>query len=264
MNKEKKTYIEGIYNYCDRWCEKCCFTSNCYLFTTESRIASHQILNNGELPKAEDIFPRLEDTDENEDNFFFEEDEEEDFSQSDGFSDFSEDDFIPEEDEEKEEEDRKFYKTDRTPLEQLGYDYFFKAHALIKKLDEKYPALRASKETITDDTLKKLYDNFEIFTWYHALIYVKLKRALHGKIDIINEDDEEMKEIHAYDMNGTAKIATISIDNSLKALNELYSILPEEFNKEVSELLIILGKLKNLAENEFPDCMKFKRPGLDK
>ena len=67
MNNEKKTYIEGIYNYCDRWCEKCRFTSNCYLFTTESRIASHQILNNGEMPRAEDIFPRLEDTEKRED-----------------------------------------------------------------------------------------------------------------------------------------------------------------------------------------------------
>ena len=65
MNKEKKTYIEGIYNYCDRWCERCRFTSNCFLFTTESRIASHQILNNGEMPKAEDVFPHMEDIDEN-------------------------------------------------------------------------------------------------------------------------------------------------------------------------------------------------------
>ena len=264
MNKEKKTYIEGIYNYCDRWCERCRFTSNCYLFTTESRIASHQILNNGELPKAEDIFPRLEDNDEDEDNFLFNEDEEEDFFEEDVFSDSDTVDLtsLSDEGKEAEEEERKFFKDDLTPLEQFGHDYFLKAHDLIKRLDEKYPSLSVSKETITDETLRKLYDNFEVFAWYHTFIYVKLKRALSGKTDIINEDDEEMKEIHAYDMNGTAKIATISIDNSLKALNELFSILPE-FNEEISELLIMLGKLKNLAEEEFPDCMKFRRAGLD-
>jgi hypothetical protein len=216
-------------------------------------------MNNGEIPKAEDIFPRLEDTNDNDDNFFSDEDEEEDFN-LDG------DEFISEKDEEEkdeEEEDNiKSFDTDRTPLEQLSYDYFNKAHNLIKKIDEKYPALQTTKEAITDNVIKKLYDNFEIFAWYHAFIYVKLKRALHGKIDILEEDDDEMKEIHAYDMNGTAKIATISIDNSLKALNELYSILPE-FNEEISDLLTILGKLKNLAETEFPDCMKFKRAGLD-
>jgi len=24
-----KQFIEGIYNYCDRWCERCSFTSRC-------------------------------------------------------------------------------------------------------------------------------------------------------------------------------------------------------------------------------------------
>ena len=27
--------ISGIYNYCDRWCEKCQFTSRCLLYATE-------------------------------------------------------------------------------------------------------------------------------------------------------------------------------------------------------------------------------------
>ena len=263
MNKEKKTYIEGIYNYCDRWCERCRFTANCYLFTTESRIASHQILNDGEMPKAEDIFPQLEDIDEEDDNFFTDDDEDEDFFQSDVQKDsFGElpdsggEEFTPEE---EEDDDKEFFETNKTLLEQLGNEYLLKAHPLIKKIDEKYSS---PKEAITDTVLKKLYDNFEIFAWYHAFIYVKFKRALHGKKDILEEDDEEMKEIHAYDMNGTAKIATISVNNSIEALNELFGILPD-FSKEISELLVILGKLKNEAEKEFPDCKNFKRPGFD-
>src|SRR5262245_8708522 len=27
--------ISGIYNYCDRWCERCAFTSRCFLYATE-------------------------------------------------------------------------------------------------------------------------------------------------------------------------------------------------------------------------------------
>ena len=27
--------IPGIYNYCDRWCERCAFTSHCLTFLTE-------------------------------------------------------------------------------------------------------------------------------------------------------------------------------------------------------------------------------------
>src|SRR5262252_2232540 len=28
-------FISGIYNYCDRWCERCGFTSRCLLYATE-------------------------------------------------------------------------------------------------------------------------------------------------------------------------------------------------------------------------------------
>src|SRR6266849_263706 len=28
-------FISGIYNYCDRWCERCPFTSRCFLYATE-------------------------------------------------------------------------------------------------------------------------------------------------------------------------------------------------------------------------------------
>jgi len=261
MNREKKTYIEGIYNYCNRWCEKCGFTSNCYLFTTESRITSHQILNNGEMPKAEDIFPKLDDIDEDDDDLFYDEDE--DFAQSDGLPDFGGEESIPDEEIEKEmEEERKFFEQNNSPLEELTADYMEKSHPLIKKLDEKYNFYQTPKETIEDPGLKKLHDNFEIFSYYHAFIHVKFKRAMHGKLDILKEDDEEMKEFHTYDMNGTAKIALISVNNSIEALNELYNSLPE-FNNEITELLVLSGKIKNEAEKEFPDCYSFKRPGFD-
>ena len=28
-------FISGIHNYCDRWCERCAFTSRCLLYATE-------------------------------------------------------------------------------------------------------------------------------------------------------------------------------------------------------------------------------------
>ena len=32
---ENPAFISGIYNYCDRWCERCAFTSRCLLYATE-------------------------------------------------------------------------------------------------------------------------------------------------------------------------------------------------------------------------------------
>src|SRR2546423_10836223 len=32
---DNPAFISGIYNYCDRWCERCAFTSRCFLYATE-------------------------------------------------------------------------------------------------------------------------------------------------------------------------------------------------------------------------------------
>src|SRR5690349_3025610 len=29
-------FISGIYNYCDRWCERCAFSSRCFVYATET------------------------------------------------------------------------------------------------------------------------------------------------------------------------------------------------------------------------------------
>ena len=71
-----------------------------------------------------------------------------------------------------------------------------------------------------------------------------------------------MKDIDAYDMNGTAKIALIAIESSINALNKLFDAVVE-FKNEVTALLVTAGKLLNEMEKEFPDCRKFVRPGLD-
>ena len=32
---ENGNFISGIHNYCDRWCERCPFTSRCIVYATE-------------------------------------------------------------------------------------------------------------------------------------------------------------------------------------------------------------------------------------
>ena len=34
---EDPRHISGIYNYCDRWCERCPFTSRCLLYAMEQK-----------------------------------------------------------------------------------------------------------------------------------------------------------------------------------------------------------------------------------
>ena len=32
-------FIVGVYNYCDRWCERCLLTSRCRVFAEEQRLS---------------------------------------------------------------------------------------------------------------------------------------------------------------------------------------------------------------------------------
>ncbi len=255
MNNEKKKYIEGVYNYCDRWCEKCKFTSNCLLFSQESKISTYEILHNGDLSNIGEMFQKEMDklTEETKEfNDFNDFDEEEDF--------LSDEDFDPFEEGENDADD--IFEKEAHPVEELSNEYFHQAHLLIIKIDKKYNMYSYQKEKLNNLFFKKLHDNFDVFSWFHTFIHVKLKRALWGKDEMVREDDEEMKEISKYDMDGTAKIAIIGINKSTAALNNLYTILPE-FSKEISDLLVLLGKILNLAETEFPDYSKFIRPGFD-
>ena len=251
MKNEKKEYISGIYNYCDRWCEKCRFTANCRLFSTESKINTYRIMNNGKLPEAEDIFDMEFNDIENNENEFDEED----------FWD-DEEDFDVEEDENEEKILKGLEGKKECPVEKLSVEYLNKAHSFVKALDEKFNFTEASAQRKDDPRFKKLLDAFDVINWYHMFIMVKIKRAIDGKSEIQIGMDEEDNEFQSYDMNGSAKIAAIAINRSQDALNDLLS-LTEEFNFEIEELMVLLGKILNEVDREFPDYKKFTRPGFD-
>jgi hypothetical protein len=136
------------------------------------------------------------------------------------------------------------------------------AMPLLKKIEEKHHFYTTPKEKIKDPCVENLRENFEVFAWYHALIGAKISRAVNGKMSASKEEDEDSRTFVEYDMNGSAKVAMISIERSITSLNALYSLLPE-YTGEISELLVKAGKLRNGVENEFPGYKDFIRPGLD-
>ena len=253
---ENKEYIEGIYNYCDRWCEKCRFTANCLLYTQESKIKTYEILNKGDISGIEEVFDKEIDRLENET-----EEDDKSFEGKLG-KDYFEEEYENDEDVFDPEDKDILRESPRYPVNDLLDEFFIKSHTLIKTLNSKYNFNADSKEQLSDLSGKKSFDDFEIFVWYHTLIGTKIKRALFSLNDVNNEDDEEIREISAGDMNGSAKVGIISIKRTIDALNNLHKILPV-FSAEIEELFVLLGKILNLVDELFPDCMKFKRPGFD-
>jgi hypothetical protein len=243
MNEENKSYIAGIYNYCDRWCEKCKFISHCLLFTNESKIVTQEILKPGESLDIEKIFNM---------NFgsYSDELEVEIFEQT------SEDEEPINADSEDNTEINKH------PLSKLADEFFLGSHLLIKRMDERYNFYALSNKRQIDPLFNKLFEEFEKFVWFHSLIVAKVKRAVSGKIEMLRDDDEAMINIREYDINGSAKISVIALGKIIKALNKLFNKMPE-FKNDILSILVFAGELLNMIEIEFPGYNSFIRPGFD-
>ena len=57
---DSNAYIDGIHNYCDRWCERCAFTSRCRAYAIEqaefAHPESHDLTNEAFWDKLHGIF----------------------------------------------------------------------------------------------------------------------------------------------------------------------------------------------------------------
>jgi hypothetical protein len=95
----------------------------------------------------------------------------------------------------------------------------------------------------------------EVIVWYHALIAVKIYRALasaamsrQGRPGLID------------DAQGSAKVALLGIDRSRKALRQLQTRMRDA---RIERLMGRLERLGAEVERRFPDARAFVRPGLD-
>ncbi len=85
-------------------------------------------------------------------------------------------------------------------------------------------------------------------------------RASTGKMNYIENKEEEFWAKD--DSDATAKVALIAVERSINAWASLLKLFKNNEN-DILDILVILKKIEKLAKNEFPDAMKFIRPGLD-
>ena len=241
-----KRYIDGIYNYCDRWCERCPFTWRCRNFTMGRAMARHMARKDRDNA---DFWAAMNKTlgDEIE-----------------ALAKQAEDlpDRKPPEDEETVAFRKKMGQQDRAVRRHvlsLGaerymrqVDRWFKRHPELQKHVEKC-------ETRLDDAV-------EIISWYHMFISAKLFRALSGLMDQEDEDWEElMDEVgkpYPKDSDGSAKIAIIAIERSIGGWSIVRDELPDEREAAI-EMMKTLVRIRQMVDRHFPDARRFHRPGFD-
>ncbi len=222
--------IPGIYNYCDRWCERCGFTSKCLNY------ASSKDEPETDGPELWDYLHNVFEAT----MLMLEE-----MIEEAGLN--------PEEIKNMEPPEEPNPKDH--PLYQKVYELSFSMH---KWLEEYKPGTvtDADSEILPDDEKSQRFkDALEVIYFYNFFISAKIFRAL------IPRDDYEADEIQT-DSNGSAKIALIALDRLIAA----WSLAMEnmmDHEDEILKFLLSLADIRKQTELTFPMARKFVRPGFD-
>ena len=242
-----KNNIPGVYNYCDRWCERCTFTTRCANFEFGEKLEAAD----GDRDETNKIFWEL-----------FEANLDDTVEKVDGgeseYDNFEFDDIESNSDEEEYEGDDRRIKHiiakshDASKLAEL---YHEKVSIWLEKNRENIENNNFYSELNKKNKIK-LTDSVEVIRWYQYQIYVKFMRAIQGK-------DEDMFETEfPKDSDGSAKVALIGIDRSISAWGNIF-MSKDDKDGIVFNMLQLLVNLQHLVEEEFPDARDFIRPGFD-
>jgi hypothetical protein len=243
-------FIDGIYNYCDRWCKRCTHTSKCMLYAMEQKQFDEpekRDINNEEF--WEEIASSFQ--------LAFEllEDAAEDMGIDLKNIDLEDTEDI---------EDRR-ERAEKHPLAVMTKEYGKEVNEWFEKSEPEFESrgvqlyqkaeMGIPEEDITEevDHLKNLV---EIVRWYQHQIWVKSMRALQGKFDEFEIDPIQN------DYNGSAKVVFIGVSRSTAAWTGLYEEFPS-LEDETLSILARLEKVKSILEETFPDLHEFVRPGFD-
>jgi len=243
-------FVEGIYNYCDRWCERCSFTSRCMNYAlSEEEYAD---------PEARDINNKKF-WDKLSENFKAVFEMVQEMTEEQGIDLDSEDlESIEKEEKIKKEKIKSHFLSKAGMKYIVMVDSWFDSSEDLFKHKEDELQIHAScgipgyvAEAVS------IEDSVEIIHWYQHQIYVKILRALDG-----SDRDFEGADEFPSDSDGSAKVALIGIDRSIVAWGRLMNQFPDQENM-ILDICVHLEKLRNGAEKIFPNAREFIRPGFD-
>lgn len=246
-------FISGIHNYCDRWCERCVFTSRCAVYAQEA--ATHDkdldIRNKAFWERLSENFAKAKKM-------------LEEAAEKNGIDLNSLQEELEAGQKEHEEIKEKSYNH---PLAKLSLEYSKVSQqwldtqpGMIEKLTELKDKLELDADTQqkAKDETNTIRDCLAVIQWYQAFIHAKVIRALIGKANKLFDDDDDFPR----DADGSAKVGMIAMERSMQAWHSLYELLPAQ-EDDFLKLLSILERMKNMIGKEFPKAHTFKRPGFD-
>lgn len=239
---DNNPYIESIYNYCDRWCERCKYTDRCFAFQKQ--------LADGIDPLKKDYTP--EETWAYVSKCFAEAMELlRQYAEEQGI-DF---DNLPEVEEEPPSEKaarlqeegskihieyvkcaRGFFEANETYFEEKG------------KASIRWVEMGITGEEETQSRWDRIVDQADVIKWYMFFIGAKMQRAAHGIDDMHNNTWDSPEQS---DANRTARILMVAIDRSIAAWRVMLHVFPEK-EEAILQALSLLARLRRMTEGAFP------------
>jgi len=251
---EDPRFIQSIYNYCDRWCERCPFTARCLNFAL-----------------GEEEFDQLETQDLDNEAFWKKLSETfqmtlellEEAAEEQGIDLDSVDTEEVEEKERLNNELARDHECSRLAklYSEMVDDWLESARDIFAPEEEEIFSAEPPEESDTSPADKDdgLIEPVEVVGWYQHLIYVKLMRAIRGEFI----DEPEILDEYPKDSDGSAKVALIGVDRSIAAWGEIRNLFPHRSN-QIMDILVHLEQLRRKVEKTFPNARAFIRPGFDK
>ncbi|MEQ1603497.1 MAG: hypothetical protein ABL999_01360 [Pyrinomonadaceae bacterium] len=228
--------IPGIFNYCDRWCERCDFSGRCRVFADERAM----FLEDSDDPMGDALLAVAESFAEA--KAMLEERAEE----------MGIDLEAAMNDPEIEEEMRRSSETVRSEeASKLAIKYSLETRALLDNPETW--AGDAEEDPIIADTL-------EVLCYYLFSVAVKVQSSFNAALDTDgNYEAEQISHPQSY-ANGTAKITLIILERSILGWTYLMS---ENNTAVVRPVIEQLERIRHLLEKKFPNARDFIRPGFD-
>ncbi len=245
----KEHYISGVYNYCDRWCERCSFTGRCLNFAMGERQRARRRAQ-GEDPDNPDALW-------------------EDFQESIHTAlvmarkmaeemGIDVENLPPDPEEEQEPH----------PLEAVAWEIFNGGQSILERLGSVLEWENDGAEVpvccldeAEETQVWRLKESLEVIQWYHTLLVPKTHRALDEEaLDALVDGDEE--HLAVGDARGTAKLVHECCGRLVGALHQVETIVPQ-VAEQVRPAMLAAYRLREGIVAAVPGCLGYHRPGLD-
>jgi len=260
--------ISGIYNYCDRWCERCPFTSRCLVYATEQADQDYDDPETRDISNAR-FWEKLGSVLQQAHEMIAE-------WAAEAGVDLAEIDAAAIE---EERQQREAAKNDVLAVAARKYATATSEWFASEIDADVHDDLRA--ETSAETLEVPVEDAMEVIRWYQFFIAAKVTRAgsreakgisaepEDGDLVFAEKETEDSEDLQAileeaarHDSEGSAKVALIAIDRSMTAWRVLYTSLPDKADS-IMPLLASLERLRGAMEATYPKARDFIRPGFD-